>query len=291
MEPTVQFFGFTDTTTAASDTHSCSHNTMKKQLSAVEYRPSGRVLPLVLQRAHHHQVNNNNNTSKEHDKDGSLLYRPQQQQQHQQLTRLHPRDRKWDAESIEQALQQSWRALGMIQEQILRGEETYYDETQTLAAGANIFRGWDAYPDSRLTLDNSNHIYDNTGLASRRMPADFRWFSGSCADPVRFSRARPPVKSVDLASVQQMELPPFDPKAAEALKEKDDDNDATRKESSEAKIDSMEEETKTEEDEREVSGEEEADEVQKEPKKSATTSKRRAAESSIASRRPKRRRR
>ena len=52
---------------------------------------------------------------------------------------------------LEERLHRTSRALVDITKQIQRGEETYYEESQVLSAGCNIFRGWDLLIDARLT--------------------------------------------------------------------------------------------------------------------------------------------
>jgi hypothetical protein len=62
------------------------------------------------------------------------------------------------------------RALVDIQKQVQGGEETYYDEAPT----NNIFRGWDSNFIDAREPNNANNM-----AVPRRLPMDFRWFSGS----------------------------------------------------------------------------------------------------------------
>ena len=67
---------------------------------------------------------------------------------------------------LEQALKDSWQTLSMLQTQISRGEETYFDETVTQG---NIYKGWESFLDARLSTEEVNKVV--------RMPADCKWFS------------------------------------------------------------------------------------------------------------------
>ena len=64
---------------------------------------------------------------------------------------------------------------------------SYYEETYS---HGNLFRGWDAFVDAKDV-----GVKDATG-ASRRVPADTRWFSGSCRSISRNSRPPPLVRSL-----------------------------------------------------------------------------------------------
>lgn len=71
-----------------------------------------------------------------------------------------------------------------LQKQIQRGEETYYEETQT--HGSSLFRGFETYIDARDVGTSSA-----PSSTSRRMPGDYRWFSSSCSNISRHMKQRP----------------------------------------------------------------------------------------------------
>jgi hypothetical protein len=88
---------------------------------------------------------------------------------------VEDRNRKFTADELEDELWKMSQALVETQQQIVRGEEVYYEETQVY--GSNLFRGWETFIDSR-DVGNSN----GTGVQGggpRRVPNDFRWFSSS----------------------------------------------------------------------------------------------------------------
>ncbi|KAL7581376.1 hypothetical protein ACA910_021968 [Epithemia clementina (nom. ined.)] len=88
-------------------------------------------------------------------------------------------DRVFTVAELEAKLRATSQAIVNLQKQIVRGEETYFEETQQ-AHGSNLFRGFDTYIDSRAPSagDSSNH----STSAPRRMPGDYRWFSSSCSN-------------------------------------------------------------------------------------------------------------
>lgn len=80
-------------------------------------------------------------------------------------------------------------AMTDIQRQLHRGEESYYEHTDH----GNIYKGWDAFVDAKYDRGASTQGGGTAGsqasivapsasssAPSRRMPADHRWFSGSC---------------------------------------------------------------------------------------------------------------
>ena len=85
--------------------------------------------------------------------------------------------RIFTVQELEAKLRVTSQAIVNLQKQIVRGEETYYEETQQ-AHGSNLFRGFDTYIDSRAT-DSSGERSNHSGSAPRRMPGDYRWFSSS----------------------------------------------------------------------------------------------------------------
>jgi hypothetical protein len=88
---------------------------------------------------------------------------------------VEDRNRKFTADELEDELWKVSQALVETQQQIVRGEEVYYEETQ--AYGSNLFRGWETFIDSR-DVGNSNGTTVQGG-GPRRVPNDFRWFSSS----------------------------------------------------------------------------------------------------------------
>jgi hypothetical protein len=97
-------------------------------------------------------------------------------------------NRIFTADEIEERMERIYKvALVDIQKQIHRGEETYYEDTY---AHGNLFRGWDAFVDSK----------DVAGSASAP-PADSRWFSASCRSVSRTVRpTQPLVRTTSLAT-------------------------------------------------------------------------------------------
>ena len=206
-----------------------------KQLTAVQNRPSGLVLPLVLRQSH--QLDDNTHRNRDIAPEdamaaASIEHHRQQLRRADFLARSYPPDRQWkSASEIERALQQTWDALGQVQTQIQRGEETYYEESQVLAAGCNIFRGWDTYIDARIAGDsiastgnNSNSNNSNPSSTQnsmnfggnammnpgngngtlRRMPADFRWASNSCRTDLSKKFAYQPMEKADLSKMRNI---------------------------------------------------------------------------------------
>jgi hypothetical protein len=149
--------------------------------TAAEDRPSGMVLPLVLRRAH------------------GLLLNEADEDPLQTTSASRASTVVFDtAQAIEEALQNTSRAVCHVQQQIQRGEELYYEETVAFSAGANLFKGWDAYIDARLVEAASE---------TRRLPVDTRWFSTSCPQWTRFMESSPlPCVSLeDVTKVPQQE--------------------------------------------------------------------------------------
>jgi hypothetical protein len=87
---------------------------------------------------------------------------------------------------LEDLLVKTTVAMVDIQKQVYRGEETYYEDTH---AHGNIFRGWDAYVDSKDL--GAIHGTSAPPQTSRRVPGDSRWFSGSCRSVSRSNRPAP----------------------------------------------------------------------------------------------------
>jgi Histone acetyltransferase subunit NuA4 len=103
---------------------------------------------------------------------------------------LHPQpqqretDAVFTADDLEQRIHAASVNMIEIQKQLYRGEEMYHEETNS---HGNVFIRWDAFIDIRDLSGSSN----TQGTGSRRMPADNRWFSGSCKSVIRSSRTYP----------------------------------------------------------------------------------------------------
>jgi hypothetical protein len=131
-------------------------------------RYSGEVLPLILREKLQQKSGATDDSSSA---GGIDSFKPEIARG---LT-VEDRNRKFTADELEDELWKMSQALVETQQQIVRGEEVYYEETQ--AYGSNLFRGWETFIDSR-DVGNSN----GTGVQGggpRRVPNDFRWFSSS----------------------------------------------------------------------------------------------------------------
>lgn len=146
-------------------------------------RLSGVVLPLILQRKLESQQEQAPGEEKEERKAS---------QDGDNDTDALPDDdaRANSIFSTEELEENAWKtraAIADIQKQLMRGEESYHEETN---GHGNLFRGWPAE-----FIDAKDTVSTTTG--SRRLPADNRWFSGSCASDGRMPR---PMTSKNLAS-------------------------------------------------------------------------------------------
>ena len=141
-------------------------------------RLSGVVLPLILQRKLKSQERasekgkEDSNNGK--DADGSGEDAPDARE-----------NQVFTAEELEERIWKARLAMSDIQKQLIRGEESYYEETN---GHGNLFRGWDLFIDAR---DLGTSASSFTGAGGRRMPADFRWFSSSCVSTGRTTRPMP----------------------------------------------------------------------------------------------------
>jgi hypothetical protein len=156
----------------------------KRSLHTPSYRPSGVTLPLFLRKKWNDQeveidkqVNSSNN-EKMYDKAKKpvLPLHPQPQQLETEAV--------FTADDLEQRTHSASVNMIEIQKQLYRGEEMYHEETNS---HGNLFIRWDAFIDIRDLSGSSNA----QGTGSRRMPADNRWFSGSCKSVSRSSRTYP----------------------------------------------------------------------------------------------------
>jgi hypothetical protein len=153
------------------------HTTMKKPSSRI--RPSGAVLPLILRKKYNAQLAAASTTSSTSEGAGESKILP-----------LHPVDdvdeeqanRVFTAEELERKMMQASVVMVEIQKQLYKGEEVYVEDTH---AHGNLYRGWDAFIDLRDGGAGSHHHQPG---AHRRIPADSRWFSGSCKSVARTSR-------------------------------------------------------------------------------------------------------
>ena len=108
--------------------------------------------------------------------------------------RSDEQDRVFTVAELESKLKLTSQAIVNLQRQIVRGEETYYEETQQ-AHGSNLFRGFDSYIDSRAPSSTVGHTLGDrpshhSTSAPRRMPGDYRWFSSSCSNIAKYIKAQ-----------------------------------------------------------------------------------------------------
>lgn len=87
-------------------------------------------------------------------------------------------DAVFTAEELEERVLNARTAISDIQKQLLIGEESYHEETN---AHGNLFRGgWELFID----------VKDSAPSGHKRMPADYRWFSGSCVSTAGSNQGR-----------------------------------------------------------------------------------------------------
>ena len=95
------------------------------------------------------------------------------------------KSRVFTVDELEQIMVQASAQMEEIQKQLHRGEEVYFEETQ---AHGNLYRGWDTFIDLKdVGINPGGGVVPQPG-ASRRMPSDNRWFSGSCRSVARAGR-------------------------------------------------------------------------------------------------------
>jgi hypothetical protein len=116
----------------------------------------------------------------------------QQQQQHQPPTKKLTKaeetflaNRAFTSGELEDLSLKITTAMIDIQKQIYRGEETYYEDTY---AHGSLFRGWDAFVDSKESMITPGGSSAAQPATTRRVPSDMRWFSGSCRSVTRNAR-------------------------------------------------------------------------------------------------------
>ena len=146
-------------------------------------RNSGVILPLVLRRAL--------KQSKAKDEKTETETTPAEAVHTGNSKQLFDRfsNRIFTADELEEELKLTSQAIVSLEKQIQCGEETYFDETYS---HGNIFQQWDGFIDAReiggsiSAADNSSNAASASAGsigsgAQKRMPADHRWMSNSCA--------------------------------------------------------------------------------------------------------------
>jgi hypothetical protein len=142
-------------------------------------RLSGVVLPLILQRKLQSQqeaegkADSNNKKSKSGNDTSAVLPQDDDSRVNSIFTAQELGELTWKTRS----------AMADIQRQLLRGEESYHEETN---AHGSLFRGWDLFIDAKDPGAPAVSTASN-----RRMPADNRWFSSSCTSAGRTPRPMP----------------------------------------------------------------------------------------------------
>jgi len=147
-------------------------------------RNSGVILPLLLRRALKQSKAKDEETVTEAAAPAETVHTGNGKQLFDRFS-----SRIFTADELEEELKLTSQAIVSLEKQIQCGEETYFDETYN---HGNIFQQWDGFIDARevggssSAADNSS----NTATASagsigsgaqKRMPADHRWMSNSCA--------------------------------------------------------------------------------------------------------------
>ena len=94
--------------------------------------------------------------------------------------------RTFTAPQLEDLIWKTSQTIVDLQKQIQRGEETYYEETQT--HGSSLYRGFETFIDARDV--GSGPSSSSSSSSGRRMPGDYRWFSSSCANISRHEKQR-----------------------------------------------------------------------------------------------------
>lgn len=141
-------------------------------------RLSGVVLPLILQRKLKSQQEaerkaETNNKKSKSGNDTSAVLQDDDGRANSIFTAQELGELTWKTRS----------AMADIQRQLLRGEESYHEETN---AHGSLFRGWDLFIDAKDPGAPAVSTASN-----RRMPADNRWFSSSCTSAGRTPRPMP----------------------------------------------------------------------------------------------------
>ena len=84
------------------------------------------------------------------------------------------KNRVFTASELESRIWETKKRMMEISQQLYRDEEVYYENTYN---HGSIYKGWDAFVDAK-DIDTSGP--SSTQGTGRRVPADMRWFSGSC---------------------------------------------------------------------------------------------------------------
>ena len=149
-------------------------------MESTQLKPSGSFLPAFIRRKWKEE--------NEASADGTP---PRLSEQFPGITRSESSsaiNRIYTAKEIEERMKKiSKIVLVDLQKQIQRGEESYYEETN---GHGNLFRGWDAFVDSRDPVGSAGVSSMPQG-GSRRIPADNRWFTSS-GNSVARTTNRPP---------------------------------------------------------------------------------------------------
>ena len=137
------------------------------------------------------------------------------------------------APQLEDLIWKTSQTIVELQKQIQRGEETYYEETQS--HGSSLFRGFETFIDAR-DVGTSNGPTNS----SRRMPGDYRWFSSSCSNISRHMKQKVfvPTAAVKPAVVEPMsgqKRPPEVPSEAMSPPPKERKTDDSAKSTEEMK--------------------------------------------------------
>ena len=149
-------------------------------MESTQLKPSGSFLPVFIRRKWKEE-----NEASADGASSQLLF----SEQYPGITRAESSraiNRIFTAKEIEERMQKISKLVQVdLQKQIQRGEETYYEETN---GHGNLFRGWDAFVDSRDSVGSAGVSSMPQG-GSRRIPADNRWFASSCNNVARPNRA------------------------------------------------------------------------------------------------------
>jgi len=84
------------------------------------------------------------------------------------------KNRVFTASELESRIWETKKRMMEISQQLYRDEEVYYENTYN---HGSIYKGWDAFVDAKDIETSGPSSTQGTG---RRVPADMRWFSGSC---------------------------------------------------------------------------------------------------------------
>eukprot|EP00978_Attheya_sp_CCMP212_P009116 scaffold21463_cov52-Attheya_sp.AAC.5 len=167
-------------------------------------RPSGIALPLVLRERASRQdvpaseisgpqpdatIEINNVMPVEESKNETVVKKAEQMVDLSEKVPLGVRKRVWTTQELQERVAKAEAAMVQIQRQLHCGEECYFEETNH---HGNIFRGWDAFVDSK------DDPAANNG-PSRRIHSDHRWFYTSCKTYTRSGLSPLPPHSTSIS--------------------------------------------------------------------------------------------